>query len=169
MKTILSSLALASSLLLGSCASIVSHSSWPVSFSSAPVGATVTVIDRHGKEVFSGPTPAAVELRSGAGFFQRAMYEVRFTKPGFDTKTLPLEANVNGWYFGNLLFGGWIGMLIVDPATGAMYRISQKSVQASLTQTTGLNPDMGNPQSLRIMSLEEVPAQLRPLLVRVQQ
>lgn len=30
---------------------------------------------------------------------------------------------MNGWYIGNLLFGGIIGLLIVDPATGAMWTL----------------------------------------------
>lgn len=38
---------------------------------------------------------------------------------------------MDGWYIGNLLFGGLIGMLIVDPATGAMYKLDD-SVYATL-------------------------------------
>lgn len=30
---------------------------------------------------------------------------------------------MDGWYMGNLLFGGFIGFLIVDPATGAMWKL----------------------------------------------
>jgi hypothetical protein len=159
---------LASTSLLSSCASIVSHSTWPVALSSAPMGASVSVIDRGGKEVYTGTTPAAVQLKSGAGFFQRAKYSIKFTKAGFTTQTIPLEADVNGWYFGNLLFGGAIGMLIVDPATGAMYRISQKDVQATLTQTTAFDLNPTAPNGLRIVSLDEVPAGARTLMVKVQ-
>lgn len=169
MKSLVFSTLLAGSLALGSCASIVSRSHYPVAISSAPAGATVTVLDRGGKEIFSGTTPAALELKSSAGFFQRAKYTVTFKKPGFDTKTMALEANVNGWYFGNLLFGGWIGMLIVDPATGAMYRISQRDMQAALTQSTSYSPGQPDPHGLRIASLTDVPDQLRPLMVRVPQ
>jgi hypothetical protein len=168
MKAPLPILLLAGASLLGSCASIVSHSSWPVTLSSAPVGATVSVIDRGGKEVFSGVTPAAVQLKSSAGFFQRAKYTINFTKPGYAGKTIPLEADVNGWYFGNLLFGGAIGMLIVDPATGAMYRISQRDVQAALTETTAFDLNPTAPNGLRIVSLDELPTTARALMVRVQ-
>jgi hypothetical protein len=30
---------------------------------------------------------------------------------------------MDGWYIGNILFGGVIGFLIVDPATGAMWKL----------------------------------------------
>ena len=168
MKSRLPILFLAGASLLSSCASIVSHSRWPVTLSSAPVGATVSVLDRGGKEVFSGVTPAAVQLKSGAGFFQRAKYTINFTKPGFATKTIPLEADVNGWYFGNLLFGGFIGLIIVDPATGAMYRLSQRDVQAALVETTAFDLNPTSPNGLRIVSLDELPANARALMVRVQ-
>lgn len=168
MKVTLPSCLLAGTALLSSCASIVSHSTWPVALSSAPIGASVSVVDRSGREIFTGTTPAAVQLKSSAGFFQRAKYSIKFTKAGFATQTIPLEADVNGWYFGNLLFGGLIGMLIVDPATGAMYRIPQKDVQVALAQTTAFDLNPTNPTGLRIVSLDEVPASARALMVKVQ-
>jgi hypothetical protein len=146
----------------------VSHSSWPVTLSSAPQGASVSVLDRGGKEVFTGVTPASVQLKSGAGFFQRAKYTINFTKPGYAAKAIPLEADVNGWYFGNLLFGGAIGMLVIDPATGAMYRISQRDVQAALVEVTAFDLNPTAPNGLRIVSLDELPANARSLMVRVQ-
>lgn len=76
---------------------------------------------------------------------------------------------MNGWYFGNLLLGGAIGMLIVDPITGAMYRFRDKEVQATLSQATGFNLETPASNGLRIVSLDQVPGQLRPLLVKVPQ
>jgi hypothetical protein len=43
-----------------------------------------------------------------------------------------VDCNVNGWYIDNNLFGGLIGMLIVDPITGAMYKLSPDKLDASL-------------------------------------
>jgi hypothetical protein len=34
-----------------------------------------------------------------------------------------INARIDGWYFANLFLGGWIGMLLVDPLTGAMWKI----------------------------------------------
>ena len=50
------------------------------------------------------------------------------TYKGTEKRTINLECSVNGWYFGNLLIGGLIGMLIIDPATGAMYKLDRSEV-----------------------------------------
>ncbi len=47
-----------------------------------------------------------------------------------------LEAGVNGWYFGNIIFGVLLGILIVDPATGAMWKIHQDSIAVNLYPDT---------------------------------
>jgi hypothetical protein len=44
-----------------------------------------------------------------------------------------LDSSVSGWYFGNLAFGGVIGMLIVDPLTGAMYNLTPDKIDQPLT------------------------------------
>jgi hypothetical protein len=147
--------------LCSSCASIVSHSRWPVAINSMPVGAKVVIKNRAGQEVFSGVTPAATTLKSGAGFFQSESYTLTFSRDGFETKTSILSSKLNGWYFGNLFIGGLIGMLIVDPATGAMYRLDQKEVQVALNQGQALNLPEAKPDELQIVSLENVPAALR--------
>jgi hypothetical protein len=161
------SLLTAASLVLNSCASIVSHTTWPVAISSMPQDADVVVTDLKGKEVARGKTPTAFQLRSGAGYFQKAVYTITFTKAGYDTKQLTLSSDINGWYFGNLVFGGVIGLLIVDPISGAMYRINQKDLQATLAETgkTSIAP---LPGELKIMSVDEVPAELRSSMLPIQ-
>ena len=156
---------LAASSLLSSCASIVSHSKWPVAISSSPNGASVTVTNRRGESVYTGTTPAVVILKSGSSFFKREIYKLDFNMPGYGTKTTTLEADVNGWYFGNLVFGGAIGMLIVDPASGAMYRIAQKDVQVSLSKTEAMNFLKPSPTDLQIVSIDQVPTALRDHMV----
>ena len=64
-----------------------------------------------------------VTLKKGRGYFKPENYTVRFTKEGFQPRELKCEGEVNGWYFGNIIFGGLIGLLAVDPATGAMYTL----------------------------------------------
>ncbi|MEJ7666231.1 MAG: hypothetical protein WKG07_45335 [Hymenobacter sp.] len=158
---------LASGLLLSSCASIVSHSRWPVAIASSPVGASVSIVNSHGQEVFSGVTPIATNLKSGAGFFAGEHYTVNFSMPGYDTKTTQLGTSINGWYFGNLFIGGFIGLLIVDPATGAMYRLDQQQVQATLTQSHAMVMPKNNPNDLQVVSIDQVPENLRDKLVLV--
>ena len=151
--------------LLSSCASIVSHSRWPVTLNSNPSGAQVTVTGRDGGTVYAGSTPAAVSLKSGASYFRREKYKVTFTLPGYDARTVALDADVNGWYFGNLVFGGAVGFLIVDPATGAMYRLTQQAVQENLTPTRAFNSEEAGPNDLRIVSIDQVPSDLRRQMI----
>lgn len=107
------------------CASIVSKSQWPVTITSNPVGAMVTVKNKNGMEIQKGFTPMTVTLSSSTGFFQTARYDCQFEKSGYFPTTSSLSASVNGWYIGNILFGGLIGFLIVDPATGAMWKLDE--------------------------------------------
>ena len=51
--------AITATLLMGlcGCASIVSHSTWPITFNSNPTGAEVTVTDSGGRMLQKGITP----------------------------------------------------------------------------------------------------------------
>lgn len=151
--------------MLSSCASIVSRSSWPVSVDSNPSGATVTILNSSGKQVYKGTAPATMFLKSGAGFFRKESYRIRYELDGYPTREIPLEFRVNGWYWGNLLLGGVIGMLIVDPATGAMYKPSTDFVQENMAR----NPvgALNTSPSLRICSIGEIPKDMEKQLVKV--
>jgi len=140
--------------LFSSCASIVSKSSYPISINSTPSGAKIVITDKKGIEVYTGTTPATVKLEAGSGFFQKARYQVRFTKEGYDTKTVPVIFKLDGWYFGNLLIGGVIGMLIVDPATGAMYKLDTDFLNETLSKSTASI----HKKELKIYNINEIPA-----------
>ena len=116
----------ATAALMSGCATVVSQSSnWPVAIQSNPAAAAFAITNQSGKEIITGTTPANVRLASGAGYFDNEEYMLKFTKDGFQEKTVALDTSLNGWYFGNLAFGGIIGMLIIDPATGAMFRLPE--------------------------------------------
>jgi hypothetical protein len=105
------------------CASIVSKSQYPVTINSNPSGATVTIKNKRGVDVQKATTPATVTLAASAGFFSPASYSFQFEKDGCFPASTSLSAGMDGWYIGNILFGGLIGILIVDPATGAMWKL----------------------------------------------
>jgi hypothetical protein len=108
-------------LLLSGCASIFSGSTQSVTVNSEPAGAAVTVLNGAGNQVHSGTTPATFQLTRGKGYFRSENYTISLQKDGFAAKEINVTGNINGWYFGNILIGGLIGMLAVDPLTGAMY------------------------------------------------
>lgn len=164
MTSLYKSLAIATIVIFTcSCASIVSKSSWPVSIQSDPAGAAVSIVNRKGTEIFSGKTPTAVKLKSGAGFFSKESYVVTISKEGYEPKKINLECKLNGWYFGNILFGGLIGFLIVDPATGAMYKLDT----ADVFQTLDAKATNATTHSLQILHLKDIPADMQQHLVRL--
>jgi hypothetical protein len=164
MTSFYKALAIASLIIFtSSCASIVSKSSWPVSIQSDPAGASVSITNKKGTEIFSGKTPTAVKLKLGAGFFAKESYVVTISKDGYEPKKINLECKLNGWYFGNLLIGGLVGMLIVDPATGAMYKLDSDDVfQALDAKATNATT-----HSLQIMNKKDIPADMQQHLVRL--
>lgn len=107
------------------CASIVGESRYPVAVSSAPAGANFEITDENGTVIHSGQTPSTVTLKSGNGYFSGQTYRLHFKKAGYPDKTIELDSSLSGWYWGNIVFGGLIGMLIVDPLTGAMYKLPE--------------------------------------------
>lgn len=150
-------------LLFSSCASIVSKSQYPVSLTSSPSGCNV-VVKKDGAIVHQGTTPTMVSLSAKSGFFQAAKYEVQYSKKGLPTQTVQLSSQVDGWYFGNLLFGGLVGLLIVDPATGAMWSLPE-NVNVSLASVASLENEHG--KTLRIVDKSSIPANLESQLVAV--
>jgi uncharacterized protein YceK len=122
---ILSILILATTWLFSGCASIVSQSSWPVNIKSTPDQAKFTIINEKGDTVNKGTTPSTVILNSGAGYFDGQTYYVKFSHEGYKDSFAVLNTELNGWYWGNFLFGGLTGLLIIDPATGAMWKLPE--------------------------------------------
>ena len=165
MKMKLSILALTSVVFFGSCASIVSKSNWPITINSTPADATITITDKNGIQVYSGNTPANLKLKSGSGFFGKASYQVKFEKEGYATKMIPVNFKVNGWYFGNILLGGIIGMLIVDPATGAMYKLEDKVLNEQLSKMP--NKGIDAEQVLNVIDINDLPTSLAANLIKI--
>jgi len=111
-----------------SCASILSKSAYTVTFDSAPSGAEIVVHNKDGNPIYKGATPTTMTLDASHGFWQPASYQITATMPGFNQGTTTLNAGLDGWYIGNILFGGLLGILIVDPATGAMWSLKNRVV-----------------------------------------
>ncbi len=76
-----------------------------------------------------------------------------------------MDSRINGWYVGNIVFGAFIGWLIVDPLTGAMWALDSEHVSGTLAETVASN-ETSSPQ-LRIVSLDCVPESARGSMIRV--
>jgi hypothetical protein len=72
---------------------------------------------------------------------------------------LTVTGSMSGWYFGNILFGGLIGMLAVDPLTGAMYVLPETVTQSLDAETPKTSQADG---SLKVVSTDSLtPAQMK--------
>jgi hypothetical protein len=100
--------------------------------------------------------PASLTLNRGAGYFKGEQYTVKLKKDGFKEKEIVLNSNVGGWYFGNLLIGGLIGMLIVDPISGAMYNLEPQAVSQALEAMNVKASSVDG--SLTVVLAQDVPA-----------
>jgi hypothetical protein len=152
-------------LSLAACASIVSGSKEVVTISSSPPAAQIAIADQSGVEVYRGTTPATVTLDASAGYFDGQEYTITLSKEGYHLTTLKVDSRINGWYVGNIVFGGFIGWLIVDPLTGAMWALDSEHVSGTLAEILALD-ETSSPQ-LRIVSLDSVPESARSSMIRV--
>ncbi len=146
---------------MSGCATIVSKSKYPVHISTSPQGVEVIIKKSNGRTIYRGKTPTTVSLKAGAGFFKGEDYTVSFKRTGYKTVTAKVHRSLDGWYIGNLLFGGFVGWLIVDPLTGAMWKLDNLHIDLNKNQAAN------GKQQLQILSLNEVPQHLRAKMVRI--
>lgn len=153
-----STLALAAAVALAGCASIFNGQEQSVVFRSEPAGASITITNRAGEQIHAGTTPVTISLKRGAGYFKPEVYTIRLNKPGFTAKEVVVTGTMSGWYIGNILLGGLIGMLAVDPVTGGMY-VFPDSVNTPLEAASSPKASLGN--ELRVVSLDALTAEQR--------
>lgn len=134
MKTGMKVVALGTAFMFAGCASIVSKSNWPVTLQSNPTGASCVIATKDGAHIHKGETPLTVTLSAKRGFFSSENYTVTCEKEGYELTKADMPSSLNGWYWGNIVFGGLIGILIVDPATGAMWKLEEAKI-VNLTKT----------------------------------
>lgn len=122
------------------CASIIDGGPQLIPMKSYPSEANLSIIDLYsGDKIYNGKTPYTASLARGAGYFKKARYKIIVDKEGYANKEIIIEGSPNGWYIGgNLFLGGLIGWLIVDPATGAMWTLYPKDINADLKMETSL-------------------------------
>ena len=118
---------------LAGCATIVHSGPRAISVASSPSGAKVSIYDRSNALVQTNTTPFVARLNTKYRYFQGQTYRLVFELPGHANAEVKLDSSLSGWYFGNIIFGGLIGMLIVDPLTGAMYNLTPEKIEQPLS------------------------------------
>ena len=102
------------------CATIVSGRSQNIPIISNPSGAIVTV----GAQRQESPATFILDRR-------QEVYLVKIEKEGYEPVEVTLKKGINGWVFGNILFGGIIG-LIIDISTGSASKFTPNEVEVNL-------------------------------------
>jgi hypothetical protein len=69
---------------------------------------------------------------------------------------------MDGWYLGNIVFGGLVGLLVVDPLTGAMWKLDP-TMNADLTPLAEI--DAGNGRNLKVVDKASLPVHFEKQLV----
>jgi uncharacterized protein YceK len=118
-------------MFLTGCATVVTKTKANVQISSDPSDSKFIVEDQFGKVVYNGKTPATVLLDKGQGLFIGSDYTVTVSREGYEPKKLQIQRGFSGFYLlGNMpllpiLPVGLAAYLIVDPASGAMWKLDE--------------------------------------------
>ncbi len=162
-KTLNLAIVLISSLIyLSGCATIVSKNLYPVNISSNPTGAEISIKNSAGEVVFTGTTPSTITLKTRAGYFRGEDYSVSFKKEGFASHSAVIERGIDGFYLlGNLVIGGLVGWVIVDPATGAMWTLNDLHIDMDPLKSSTAH------KQVKIVTIDDVPQHLRSKMIRI--
>jgi hypothetical protein len=114
--------AIALTVTLGACASIMHGTTQDVGISSSPTGASIT-IDNGTK----AQTPFVAKLS------RKDSHLVHLVADGYAPADLTLTKTVSGWVWGNIVFGGLIG-LAVDAMSGGLYNLTPNQLSAALAR-----------------------------------
>ncbi|UJP04867.1 MAG: PEGA domain-containing protein [Nitrosomonas sp.] len=153
---------------LSGCATIMGNSApETLNVRSTPDQARVVITDESGKKIFEGRTPTSLSLEKKKAYFSGKKYDVKIQKEGYEEQAVTIDTKVNGWYVGNILFGGIIGLLIVDPATGAMWTLDTNEVNVSFN--TPKQSELMETGSAKIVLLQDIPPSLKNKMIRISQ
>ncbi|TVQ62601.1 MAG: PEGA domain-containing protein [Phycisphaerales bacterium] len=104
------------------CGTIVNGTTQGIGFSSTPSGASIIV---NSEKI--GVTPSIVNLN------RKDTHIIKIELPGYQPFEATLTRSVSGWVWGNILFGGLIG-LAVDAVSGGLYKLSPEQLHAEMSR-----------------------------------
>jgi hypothetical protein len=121
MKTILTISILL--LFTQACGTIIHGTTQQVGISSNPSNAIVTINGQN-----HGNTPMIIDLK------RKDSHMVKIELEGYQPYETNLIRSTSGWVWGNIVFGGLIG-LVVDATSGGMYKLTPEQIYAELSTT----------------------------------
>ena len=128
---------------LSGCATIVSGRHYQVTMDNKGGATCFSVFDNKNRVLHSGVTPQQVTLKSSSALFQPAKYHVVYaSQDGSQQFDYELNARINWWTAGNILIGGVPG-IVVDAATGAMWRLQPQLIGQVPSESVVSNATQG--------------------------
>lgn len=124
---------------LTSCATIMHGTNQAVGISSNPSNAYIWV-DRN----YVGNTPLIVELS------RKDNHIVCIELPGYLPYEINFSRQLSGWVFGNIVFGGFIGVA-VDAVSGGLYKLTPDQVQAELRANSMVTSKKSNDSYIAVV------------------
>jgi len=116
--------AISSFLMLGACGTIMHGTSQDIGISSSPTGAQIKI-----DGATSAQTPFVAKLS------RKDNHVIHIAADGYAPADLTITRGTSGWVWGNLLFGGLVG-LAVDAISGGLYKLSPEQLTTTLANQT---------------------------------
>jgi hypothetical protein len=111
---------LALALTASACGTIMHGASQDLGITSAPSGAQIA-IDNQSR----GVTPMVANLS------RKQNHIIHFTMDGYQAVDIAVTRSVSGWVWGNIVFGGVVG-LAVDAISGGLYKLNSDQILATM-------------------------------------
>jgi len=102
------------------CGTIIQGTTQQVGINSNPSNASVTINGQN-----HGNTPMIIDLK------RKDSHMVKIELDGYQVYETSLTRSTSGWVWGNIVFGGLIG-LVVDATAGGMYKLTPEQISAEL-------------------------------------
>ena len=112
--------AIAFSVVTIGCATIMNGTTQSMGISSTPPGAKVSINNSE-----KGVTPLVTNLS------RKDNHTILIQLAGYEKYSATFTRRTSGWVWGDLVFGGLIG-LAIDAISGGMYKLTPEQVQATL-------------------------------------
>ena len=137
--------------LLAGCASIIHGSRQDIRVTSNPSGAVVRVNLNN----TATTTPGVLNLNR-----KEIGYVLTFEKEGYKPVEVSLRRTTGGWLFGNILFGGIIG-IVIDFASGSAYKLTPSEVEVALGEKSASIKNASKDSLLVFVDLEQLPESVK--------
>ncbi len=126
-------------LFSANCATMAHGSRQRIAAASNPTGADVAVMcgKPAGPRISEHAPASHPKTPTEINVSRRAQpCSVTLTKEGYEPASVAFSRKLSGWFWGNIFFGGVVGM-IIDASSGGIYVKESESVNVTLQRSAG--------------------------------